>query len=109
MPQREFRSIYFPYCIQKQSDGSWVVLNREYNPVGFNTIGSIDRKDYPVSVRFKGLRSTTLDKLSYSGASNGDVVYLYNDGCIPTGSAEHMEAYMKKLQIMAKLTVVTED
>ncbi|MCG5501575.1 hypothetical protein [Ectothiorhodospira lacustris] len=31
------RAVYFPYRIQKQEDGSWVLLNRNYKPVGFNT------------------------------------------------------------------------
>jgi hypothetical protein len=37
MPLGDFRSIYLPYCLDKQADGSWLVLNREYKPVGFNT------------------------------------------------------------------------
>lgn len=108
MPLHDFRSIYFPYCIQKQEDGSWVVLNREYKPVGFNTRNYINYGDYPVATKFKRLGPATLDKLAYSGTATGNVVYLYNDGCVPTHSAENMKAYMKKLQLLAKLEVDTK-
>jgi hypothetical protein len=33
----DFLAVFFPYCIEKQRDDSWVVLNRQYKPVGFNT------------------------------------------------------------------------
>lgn len=109
MSLHDFRSIYFPYCLKKQDDGSWVVLNREYKPVGFNTNDFIEYKNYPVATKFKGLGPATLNKLAYSGNAEGhDDVFLYNDGCVPTDSAENMEAYMKKLQLLAKLQVDTK-
>jgi hypothetical protein len=30
MPLGDVRSVHLPYCIQRQSDGTYVVLNREY-------------------------------------------------------------------------------
>lgn len=108
MPLNDFRSIYLPYCLMKQEDGSWVVLNREYKPVGFNTHDFIKYEDYPVATRFKGLGPTTLNKLSYTGFATGNTVFLYNDGCVPTHEAEYMTAYMKKLQLLAKLQVDTK-
>ena len=48
------RAVYFPYCIEKQEDG-WVMLNRNYKPVGFNTGEFIKYEDYPDSIRLKGL------------------------------------------------------
>ena len=40
----DFRAVYFPYCIEKQADGTWVVLNRQYKPVGFNTSDFIRKR-----------------------------------------------------------------
>ena len=37
MPLGDFRSVFMPYCLRKQKDGRYVVLNREYKPVGFFT------------------------------------------------------------------------
>ena len=108
MPLNDFRSIYFPYCLKKQTDGAWVVLNREYKPVGFNTHDFVKYENYPVATKFKGLGPATLDKLDYKGCASGDTVFLYNDGCVPTHNAENMKAYMKKLQLLAKLQVDTK-
>lgn len=105
MGLNDFRSVFLPYCIQKQPDGRYVVLNREYKPVGFKTNDHIKYEEYPVCVKLKGIGSATAEKLSYKGDSNTDIIYLYNDGCVPTESAEHMKKYLKRLEILAKLKV----
>jgi hypothetical protein len=97
------RAVYFPYCIEKCADGSWVLLNRNYKPIGFNTSEFINYSDYPVAMKIKGLGQSTLKKLSYKDEEPGDRVYLYNDGCIPTMSGAAMSAYLKKLEILLNL------
>lgn len=104
----DFRSVYFPYCIEKQSDGTWVVLNREYKPVGFNTSDYVRYEEYPVSSKLSGIGPGVCRKLSYSGEVAGDRVYLYNDGCVPTNSKANMDAYLKKLALLAKLSLTRE-
>lgn len=99
----DFRAIYFPYCLQKQKDGSWVILNREYKPVGFNTSEFITYEEFPVAVKLEGLTPKKANKLAYSGEMEGDRIYLYNDGCVPTRSKKNMDAYLEKLAILAKL------
>lgn len=97
------RAVYFPYCIEKQKDGSWVILNRNYKPVGFNTADFVKYEEYPVSMRIKGLSPATLKKLSCKEEEPGDRVYLYNDVCIPTDDAKSMSGYLKKLEILLRL------
>ncbi|MCX7067482.1 MAG: hypothetical protein NTW85_07305 [Methylococcales bacterium] len=98
------RAVYFPYCIEKQEDGSWLILNRNYKPVGFNTSEHIIYSDYPVSVKLKGLGKETLKKLSWNDKEElGNRIYLYNDGCIPTSSPQAMSAYLKKIEVLLKL------
>lgn len=108
MPLGDFRSVYLPYCLKKQEDGSYVVLNREYKPVGFNTREYIRYEEHPVSSKLKGIRPGTAKKLSYEGKEDTDVIYLYNDGCVPVHSKENMDAYMKKLTILAKIGIDTK-
>ena len=99
------RAVYFPYCIEKQSDGTWVLLNRNYKPVGFNTDDFINYDDYPVSIKITGIGPAKLKKISYKSTEPiGDRVYLYNDGCVPTSSPEAMASYLKKLEILLKLS-----
>ena len=104
----DFRAVYFPYCIEKQADGTWVVLNRQYKPVGFNTGDFIRYEEFPISAKLKGIGPRVMKKLSYSGEAQGDRVYLYNDGCVPTHSTADMNSYLKKLAILAKLGLERE-
>lgn len=103
MGNQNVRAVYFPYCIEKCADGSWVLLNRNYKPVGFNTSEFITYADYPVAMKIKGLSPSKLKKLSYKDEEPADRVYLYNDGCIPTSSSAAMSEYIKKLEILLKL------
>jgi hypothetical protein len=105
MALNDFRAIYLPYCIEKLKDGSWVVLNREYKPVGFRTENYIKYEDFPVAAKFKGLTPAKLRKLSYTGSVTGDRVYLYQDSTNPLLSQKNMEEYQKRLEILAKLKV----
>jgi hypothetical protein len=101
----DFRAIFLPYCLDKQPDGRYVVLNRKYKPVGFLTKEHIEYPDYPICVKFKGLGEITAAKISFNGDSNMDRIYLYDDGCIPTNSSEYMADYLRRLEILAKLAV----
>lgn len=104
----DFRSIYLPYCLKKQKDNSYAVLNRQYKPVGFNTDDVIDYNDYPVTTKFKGISPSLAKKLSYDGSDDTESIYLYNDGCNPINSKVDMDVYMKKLTLLAKLKVHTQ-
>ena len=104
----DFRAVYFPYCIEKRF-GAWVVLNRQYKPVGFNTGDYVTYEDFPVSAELQGIGPAVAKKLSYDGNVEGDRIYLYNDGCVPTHSKGDMEAYLKKLGILARLKITRKD
>lgn len=101
----DFRAVFLPYCLQKQPDGRYAILNRRYKPVGFMTKDHIKYEEYPVCAELKGIGSATAAKLSYKGDSDTDTIYLYDDGCVPTQSAEHMKKYLQRLEILAKLEV----
>ncbi len=105
MALNDFREVFLPYCLKKQSDGRYVVLNREYKPIGFKTRENIKYEEYPICVDLKGIGSATTTKLSYKGDSNTDEIYLYNNSCVPTANAEHMKNYLKRLEILAKFKV----
>lgn len=107
MSEYEFRKVFLPYCLDRQPDGRYAVLNRHYKPVGM----AVSSKDFVVYaehaclVTLKGLTARTAAKLSARGDSDLARVYLYNDGCTPTGSAEDWQTYSERLGILAKLTV----
>lgn len=105
MPLSTFLSSCLPYCIKSQPDGSTVVLNREYKPIGFMTTEFIEYADYPVNIKFKKIDPRTAAKLTVSTASVEDCIYLYNDSCNPLSSEVHMKAYTDKLAVLATLKV----
>ena len=106
MPLNDFRSVFMPYYIERQPDGRYAVLNREYKPIGFFTRDYIRYSDHPILVKFKGLTAAKAKKISFEGNPDINQIYLYNDGCIPTHNKENMKAYLARLEILAKLTIV---
>ena len=105
MPLGDFRSVFLPYCLKKQDNGRYAVLNREYKPVGFFTTSHVKYEKYPVLVKLKGLTAAKAAKLSWKGEKNTGEIYLYNDGCVPTRSKANMKAYLTKIELLAKLSV----
>lgn len=93
-----FRETLFPYCLQRQEDGRWLVLNRNYQPIGHL---NNDRTEVRTKFCLKGLGPTTRQKLCVHG-SGGDKICLYNDGCHPMASRDNWVKYQKKLAILAR-------
>lgn len=109
MPLCDFASVFLPYIIEKQEDGRYAVLNREYKPVGFCTGKWINYEEYPVLVRFEGLTKKEAAKISFSGDADIDKIVLYNDGCIPTSGEKAMASYLARLEILAGLRLSVDE
>ena len=105
----ELRLTHFPYCLQRQEDGRYVLLNRNYKPVGFFTSEWITYEDYPIGVKVKGLTAAVAARLDYQGRNDLDRIYLYNDGCVPTASDANMQQYLKRLGILMSLRTDEEE
>ncbi len=101
-----FRGVFLPYCLLRQDDGSYVVCNRRYKPVG-NTASEWVDYEPAVRVRIKGLTAAVATKLDHAGRDDLDRIYLYNDGCIPTDSAANWQAYSVRLAKLAGLKIET--
>jgi hypothetical protein len=101
----DFRAVFLPYCLQKQEDGRYAVLNREYKPVGFFTRDWVKYEEHPVLVKLKGLTKAKAAKLSDKAETDLDSIFLYNDATNPVRSKANMRAYLAKLEILAGLSV----
>lgn len=101
----DVRAVYMPYCLKKQDDGAYAILNREYKPVGFNTRDFVKYEDYPVTAKLKGIGPATARRLSCHDKADTDVIYLYDDATAPVNSSANMDAYLEKLRILAKFKV----
>jgi hypothetical protein len=100
-----FRHMYLPYCLMRLEDGSYVVTNRRYKPIGMTTTDHVTYEDLEVRVRFKRLTVATARALDHAGRESLERIYLYNDGCIPTSSDANWTAYSRRLQRLAGLKV----
>jgi hypothetical protein len=103
-----FRQIYMPYCLKRQPDGRYAVLNRHYKPVGFNTQDFVTYADYPVLSVVLGLTPKKAAALSIHGSDDVTEIFLYNDASVPTRSPDNMRRYLEKLAVLAKLKVSSE-
>ena len=103
------RTTHFPYCLEKLEDGSYIVLNRDYSPVGFATGGFVGHKGFPHRVRISGLGPATAAKLSHNKSPDVGTIFLYNDGSVPTQNGANMAAYLKRLAILMKLVCESVD
>lgn len=101
----DFRAVYLPYCIRKQPDGRYAVLNRHYKPVGFCTDDWIEYENYPVLVKLRGLGPAIARKISCDGDSSTETIYLYGDGCNPVRNKATASAYFARLSRLMKLEI----
>jgi hypothetical protein len=97
------RHLYLPYCLQRLNDGRYIVLNRYYKPLGLPNTDWIDYDAHPSAQHLKGLTASKAKAMSHRKLEDLDKIFLYADGCIPTGSAENWAAYSKRLQVLADL------
>jgi hypothetical protein len=103
------RAIYFPYCLQQRKDSAWIILNRNYKPVGSTTSDWVDYDAHPADTCVESISSVQAMKISYnSSPNNKGTIYLYDDGCVPTKSKKDMDAYLGRIAFLMKLKTVRE-
>jgi hypothetical protein len=103
--QCNYLSIYMPRCIKRENDGTYVVLNREFKPIGFKTSEFITYEEYPVCVKFKKMDPRTAKKLSVHEEYDPDCIYLYSEMRDLLDNEENMKKYLEKLAILSKWKV----
>lgn len=103
----EFRWIFMPYCIQRLKDGRYIVLNRDYKPLGIQTREWVDYETQPSAAKIE-ISKETAQRLSWEGKDNLDTIFLYNDGCVPTGTPTSMQAYLARLAILSTLKIMVD-
>ena len=112
MPLTNFFRINLPYGIAIKEDGSAMVFNREYLPVGINQRSEelqLDRTTIPVWTHYKGLTEKLLLRIAGNGQidryDNGKIkkVWLYDDSTNPSVHQEYWAQYSEKVQLLSNL------
>jgi hypothetical protein len=97
---------HLPYCLVQQLSGRYMLLNRNYKPIGFVTDEGLDYDSYPITIEIKGLTPDVAASLDCRQRALLEAIFLYDDDCIPTDDAASMEAYLKRLGVL--MTLKTE-
>lgn len=105
MYSEELRKAFFPYCLQRLKSGGWIILNRNYKPLGQLDKEWVDYETHPSAVKFERFTLATAKKLSKKPIEGKipDAIWLYSDGTSPTLGGVHMAAYLDKLAVLVKL------
>lgn len=100
----DIRQTHIPYCLLQLQDGRYILLNRNYKPLGLITADWIEYEAHPTAFALK-LTPAQAQKLSWNQSPDTTRVYLYNDGTIPTDSPAKLQAYMGRLDQLMKLKI----
>ena len=103
-----FAAIHFPYCLQQLGDSTWIILNREYRPLGVNMARWVDHELTPIDCRIARILPSQRKKLCCEGDGSGRRIYLYK-GSIPIHSAPEMAAYLRRLGILMRFRAPDRD
>ncbi|MFD0724573.1 hypothetical protein [Lysobacter brunescens] len=105
MPIGRVAHTHLPYCLQKTKDGKWLVLNRNYKPLGVTSKEWVDYDNHPDRIAINARTISALRKLAiYDIPDMPDdpgLFFFYNDGSIPTESPANWNRYAKILQLLA--------
>ena len=110
MPIGPLAHTHLPYCIQKTSDGKWLLLNRNYKPLG--TVGKeiwVDYDSHPDRVALDHRSVAALKKLAVyeieDQPEDPGILYFYKDGDTIADTDAAWNSYAKVLQAVAKARV----
>ena len=110
MALNDFRAVCLPYCLKKQEDGTYLVLNRDYKPLSFKTqYNDFLKQDLPIYLKLKGLTPKKIEKIISIGEgscvqNDGKDLFLYNDKTNPLYK-EGRSDYFKRLELLMELKI----
>lgn len=114
----DFFRINMPYGMKRNENNEWIFFNREYMPLGYNTVihpSVNDTKAYdhlPLFTKYKGLTEAKLLKLAYEPealrrdeAGKINQVFFYNDRTNPQNDPKYWDMYFEKIRLLSKCDV----
>ncbi len=100
---------FLPYCLRRQPDGRYALLNRRMVPVGLFVPLVAQRPSAPFSgehlVWLPGLTEQVAQLISVDGSVNTETVYLYKDVKALLATEQAFESYAARLYILMQLGV----
>lgn len=100
-----FIRIYYPYCIQKIYGDKFIVLNREYKPLGFFPDYHWDASTTEHSIKMNKKTIDRLKKISVNYDSKRGIYYLYKSAGKLLKETDKMDEYLNKLKSISAIHV----
>ncbi|MDO9553306.1 hypothetical protein [Rhodonellum sp.] len=116
-----FFRINLPYGIAPNENGEWMAFNREYMPLGYNSMvykkqPGKSYQEHPIYTKYKGLTENFLlsivdDPNDIKKDNDGKIryVFLYNDSTNPTNQSgkikDSWKSYFLKLEKLSQLSI----
>ncbi|NMG64909.1 hypothetical protein GPA19_08115 [Azoarcus indigens] len=97
--------VFMPYCLRRISDGRYIVLNRDYKPLGIPSCDNVDLASHPTVHAIK-ITPAVARKLSWEGKDDLDCIYLHGGGSTPKGEA--LKAYSERLAVLMAIHIEVE-
>lgn len=103
----DYLRVALPYCLLRQPDGTYIAVNRKYEPLGLvRAVDEENRQQHGVRIRFAALDEDVIRDLSVDGDTNPDQIVLYTSARLPTRNFAEMAAYLARLGRLAALRVI---
>jgi hypothetical protein len=93
--------VNLPYCLYRQNCGRYLLLNRNYKPIGNPTKEWVDYE--PLEGLDLRLSREDAERISWDVRPGTKFIFLFNDGCPPWRGRRNRENYLRRLAIVAGL------
>ena len=101
----DVRSTALPYCVKKLKNGTYIVLNREYKPLGWTTRENVNYDDLTHLHQRIKITPAKAKLISHAASEDATDIMLYDDGCYPTKDAASAAAYFKRLAVLMAIKI----
>jgi hypothetical protein len=98
--EEAFLKTHMPYCIQSTREASYVVLNREYKPLGGKSREWYDYLAYDLMLP---ITEEDARAMSHEGSPSLKSIHLYKDSFRLLEGEKPMRDYLKRLAVLARL------
>ncbi|MDE6250680.1 MAG: hypothetical protein K2M34_03540 [Alphaproteobacteria bacterium] len=99
--KKELIYTHFPYCMKHLGNHNYIILNRNYKPLG-TTDWIEDYASHP-SVRQIRLTQKQAKQLSYKGSDDVECVYFFDETPNVLTDKKALSDYLNRLGLLAKL------
>lgn len=92
---------HFPYCIKHVGNNNYIILNRDYKPLG--TLDWVDDYEAHPSVIHVRITKQQAMKLSYTQSDDVNVIYLYKNMQDLLKNKKLFDEYLNRLNVLAHI------